>query len=57
MIKASMENILQLLEKVPHIYYLFCFQKDPYKTRALIDLDNEVNAMTCVYVAKPGFKV
>ena len=56
-IKASMEDSLQPLKKIPYIHHPLRFQKDPHKDKALIDLSNEVNTMTPVYAAKLGLKV
>ena len=45
------------LERVPCIHYPLYFQKDIAGVGALVDLGNEVNAMTLAYVAKLGLKV
>ena len=55
--KTYMKNTLQLLEKRLYIYYLLYFWKDPHETKALINLDNEVNDMTPAYIAKLGLKI
>ena len=54
---ASMENTLRLLERVLCIHHLLHFQKDLQETRVLIDLGNEVNAMTPTYATKLGLKI
>lgn len=55
--EVSMENTLHLLKKILYIHYLFCFQKDLYKTKALFNLDSEINAVTSTYIAKLGLKI
>lgn len=57
MTEASIENILRPLEKIPCIYHLLYFLKNLYETRALIDLGNEINAMTPANAAKLGLNV
>lgn len=56
MTKASRKNII--LDQIPPIYYLFCFYKNKKnKMQALINSENEVNAMKLPYALKLGFKV
>lgn len=45
------------LEYVLCIYHLVWFKKDQVKVQALIDSNNEINAMTLAYAAKLGFKI
>ena len=45
------------LERVSCIYYPLRFQKDTIGVRALVNLGNEVNAMTPAYAVKLGLKV
>ena len=54
---ASMENTLWPLERVLCIHHWLRFQKDLRKTKALIDLSDEVNTMTPAYAVKLGLKV
>ena len=54
---ASIENISQLLEKVPYIHYPFHFWKDLHKTKALIDINIKVKAISLAYVAKLGLNI
>lgn len=43
------------LEQILYIYYLIRFKKN--KVQALINLNNEVNAITPVYVSKLGLQI
>ena len=52
-----MEDTSRPLERVPCIHHPLRFQKDLRKTRVLIDLGSEVNAMTPAYAAKLGLGV
>ena len=52
-----MEDTSRPLERVPCIHHPLRFRKNLRKTRALIDLGSEVNAMTPAYVAKLGLGV
>ena len=54
---VNMEDTLRPLDWVPCIYYPLRFWKDIIDVWALIDLSNEVNAITLAYSAKLGFKV
>ena len=45
------------LERVLGVHYPLRFQKDTADVRALIDLGNEVNAMTPAYASKLGLRV
>ena len=54
---ASMGDTLWPLENIQYIYYPLRFRKDLRKTRALINLGSEVNAMTPAYAAELGFGV
>ena len=53
--RASMEDTLLLLERVPCIHYPVYFKKN--KVQALIDSGSEVNAMNPAYAKKLGFRV
>ena len=55
MAKASMENTLLALNRVPCIHYPVWFKNN--KVWALINSGGEVNAMTPTYAAKLGLKV
>ena len=49
---VSIRDTLWPLERVSCINNPFCFKKDLRKTRALIDLSSDGNAMTPAYKAK-----
>lgn len=49
---ASLETLDTPLQRISCICYPIYFQKQHKKIRALIDSDNEVNAMTPIYVAQ-----
>ena len=53
----GLKMIFILLAKVVAVHYPLRFQKDILGIRALIDSDNEVNAMTPAYTSKLGLKV
>lgn len=55
--RASMKNILKLLDWRSCIYYLFCFQKNTKSVKALIDSRSKINAITSEYTSKLSFKV
>lgn len=55
--EASMENTLRPLKIVLYIHHPLHLQKNLYKNRALINLDNKVNIMILAYTAKLGFKL
>lgn len=55
--EASMKDTLWPLEKVLCIYHSFCFQKNLYKIRVLINSSSEINAIILTYIAKLGLKV
>lgn len=55
--EASMENTLRPLKIVLYIHHLLYLQKNLYKNRVLINLDNKVNIMILAYAAKLGFKL
>lgn len=44
MTTTSIEDTSRLLDRVPYIHHLFHFENDLCETRALIELDNEINA-------------
>lgn len=50
-------NPLFLLKHISYIYHLVWFKKDKAKIKALLNSNNEINAMTPVYAVKLGFKV
>ena len=54
-IETSKEDEVAL-ERVPCVYYPLRFRKDTADVKALIDLGNEVNAMTPAYASKLGFR-
>ena len=56
MIETSKEEFVHL-EKMSYIYYPLRFKKDTVDVKALMDSDNEVNAITPAYASKLGFKV
>ena len=53
-IEMSKEDDIAL-ERVPYIYYSIWFKKN--EVQALIDSDNEVNAMTPAYTTKQSLKL
>lgn len=46
-----------LFKHVPYIYYPLYFKKNKSNIKALINFNNEVNAITSIYIAKLGLKV
>lgn len=44
------------LEQIPCINHLLCFWKNTTDIRALIDLGDEINVITLVYIAKLDVK-
>ena len=57
MARASIKDILLMLDWVPYIHYLLCFQKYIVRVKALINYSSEVNAMILNYALKLGLKV
>lgn len=56
-IEAGIEDTLCLIKKVLFIYHLLRFQKDLHKTKALIDLNKEINTITSAYAVKLNLKI
>lgn len=46
-----------MLEKIPCIYYLICFQEDQEQIKALLNSGNKVNVISLVYIKKLGLKI
>lgn len=57
MIEASIKDILPPLGKVLYIHFLFFFQKNLHKTRALIDLNSKINITPLAHSAKLDLKI
>ena len=57
MTATNMKDTSRPLKRVPYIHHPLYFQKDLRKTRALIDSNSKVNAMTPAYSAKLSLKV
>lgn len=50
-------DLILLLKRILYIYYLIYFKKNQAKVLILLDLRSEMNFITSIYIAKPGFKV